>query len=723
MRDETTTIWKSLTDRRQLSLIAGPCVIENERLGLRIAASLRRICEKLGVYYVFKARRATSQPSAATCRRKAQRTGSPPQQASDLFRPELSSQTGSRKSEFRQLDSHCRHGLFQHVLIGLALLGLALGSVALRAATPPAAVGGRAKGFTFPHTDERGQKLTIKGDARTLKNGQLEFTPGRIETYRGATADPAHLDMIIEAPHCVLDNKNGVAFSPGDISVRTTDERFSIRGAGFLWQLSDSRLFVSNQVHTVIQNRASSLRTPPPSVLTNAVRPSVTVSPGSPGLTNAAPPKPELIDVQSDRFEYSSTLAVFRGHVVAQQEEGTLTCGTLTVTFDQTSGGPEKIQAEDHVVFIQKGSRMTGDQALFLPKENRITLSGHAAWSVDGKDGTGDIIQINNQTREFHVERNVLVTLVPDQMLSLDWLARSAPTNSVMTNRPPLKIQADELDYRTNAAVFRGTVRVDDSQGGGLTCGRLTNFFAGPNGKLVELVAQDEVVFHQGETGVTADRAVYRATNETITLTGNPAWKIPEGSGRSELLVLHPRQRQFVAERNVSLTLLNALTNAPSFSLPAVGLKTNAPARPGQNLIIFSDRLRYQPSSAIFLGGVRVTAPSQPEDEIACEVLAAFFSGASNKLDQLVAEDQVRIRQGQLRATGHKATFSAPRGLIELSGNPQTGAPRITRDGQTYTADQLILDRLKGTYRLKGHPRVEVEPSAGRQTLAPPRKP
>lgn len=47
-------IWKAFNTRR-LTLIAGPCVIENEKLCLRVAASLKPACERLGVFYVFKA--------------------------------------------------------------------------------------------------------------------------------------------------------------------------------------------------------------------------------------------------------------------------------------------------------------------------------------------------------------------------------------------------------------------------------------------------------------------------------------------------------------------------------------------------------------------------------------------------------------------------------------------------------------------------------------------
>ncbi len=51
----SNALWKSLADPRRLTLIAGPCVIENEELCLQVAAELKKICDKLGVFYVFKA--------------------------------------------------------------------------------------------------------------------------------------------------------------------------------------------------------------------------------------------------------------------------------------------------------------------------------------------------------------------------------------------------------------------------------------------------------------------------------------------------------------------------------------------------------------------------------------------------------------------------------------------------------------------------------------------
>jgi 2-dehydro-3-deoxyphosphooctonate aldolase (KDO 8-P synthase) len=51
----SANIWKNLGAPNRLFLIAGPCVIENEKLCRTIAASLVKTCKQLGVYYVFKA--------------------------------------------------------------------------------------------------------------------------------------------------------------------------------------------------------------------------------------------------------------------------------------------------------------------------------------------------------------------------------------------------------------------------------------------------------------------------------------------------------------------------------------------------------------------------------------------------------------------------------------------------------------------------------------------
>jgi 2-dehydro-3-deoxyphosphooctonate aldolase (KDO 8-P synthase) len=50
-----SAIWKSLSAPNRFFLIAGPCVVENEKLCLEVASSLKDTCKKLGISYVFKA--------------------------------------------------------------------------------------------------------------------------------------------------------------------------------------------------------------------------------------------------------------------------------------------------------------------------------------------------------------------------------------------------------------------------------------------------------------------------------------------------------------------------------------------------------------------------------------------------------------------------------------------------------------------------------------------
>lgn len=48
-------LWKNLNSSHRLFLIAGPCVVENEKLCLQVAAALKKTCATLGIFYVFKA--------------------------------------------------------------------------------------------------------------------------------------------------------------------------------------------------------------------------------------------------------------------------------------------------------------------------------------------------------------------------------------------------------------------------------------------------------------------------------------------------------------------------------------------------------------------------------------------------------------------------------------------------------------------------------------------
>ena len=55
MSDAAAALWKQLSSAKAPFLIAGPCVIEGEALCFQIARTLKRLCARLRVPYVFKA--------------------------------------------------------------------------------------------------------------------------------------------------------------------------------------------------------------------------------------------------------------------------------------------------------------------------------------------------------------------------------------------------------------------------------------------------------------------------------------------------------------------------------------------------------------------------------------------------------------------------------------------------------------------------------------------
>ena len=55
MSDAAAALWKQLSSAKAPFLIAGPCVIESEALCFQIARTLKRLCARLRVPYVFKA--------------------------------------------------------------------------------------------------------------------------------------------------------------------------------------------------------------------------------------------------------------------------------------------------------------------------------------------------------------------------------------------------------------------------------------------------------------------------------------------------------------------------------------------------------------------------------------------------------------------------------------------------------------------------------------------
>lgn len=59
--------------------------------------------------------------------------------------------------------------------------------------------------------------------------------------------------LIVKAPECVYDTVHGQANSPGHLRLETADGSSHVEGDGFLWLQANQKLYISNNVQTVIE--------------------------------------------------------------------------------------------------------------------------------------------------------------------------------------------------------------------------------------------------------------------------------------------------------------------------------------------------------------------------------------------------------------------------------------------------------------------------------------
>jgi len=86
------------------------------------------------------------------------------------------------------------------------------------------------------------------------------------------------------------------------------------------------------------------------------------------------------VDIDSDTVEadQKQNIVVFKGNVVAKQEDVTVYCNVLSVHYDADTKKIKEIVATDNVKIVQLERRATSQKATFYQDENKIVLDGDA---------------------------------------------------------------------------------------------------------------------------------------------------------------------------------------------------------------------------------------------------------------------------------------------------------------------------------------------------------
>ena len=239
-----------------------------------------------------------------------------------------------------------------------ALAGLALGLVIWPGpgrAQP--VVGGQ--GFKFTEYYEPPNETQLKwllecARAQRQPDGRFLITDTKYQTFREKGAG----ELTVQAPQCLYDAGQRSISSSGPLHMQTADGRFSIDGEGFLFQQTNSTLFVSNRVHTIIH-------------------PELLGGPTAGPATTAAKPQAPAIDIFSDQFEFAQNAGrgVYQGNVRVVGTNLTSTAGKMTVVMPVAERRLQTLTAEENVIIDYEKIHATGRAS--------VLLRGYGPGSID----------------------------------------------------------------------------------------------------------------------------------------------------------------------------------------------------------------------------------------------------------------------------------------------------------------------------------------------------
>ncbi len=307
-------------------------------------------------------------------------------------------------------------------------------------------------------------------------------------------------------------------------------------------------------------------------------------------------------------------------------------------------------------------------ECLYDSKRRIATSPGEMrARQADGK------FTITGQGFEWQQTNSVLIisnrahTIINKELLK----PQAIPAPSIPAEpRQDLEVFADRFEFnsRTGLAVYRDHVRANDPQMK-LASEELTVKTA-PTGRGVEsIVARRDVVIEQADTRATGDQAVYTttATEDTIEVTGHAAWRSQGHEGKGNILILDRKRNKFKSTGGAYVKLSPTARTAGAQGVASAPTSTSP-------------------------GGT-----NQPI-EIFAELLTVDLPDAGGPVRRIEADQDVVIQQGDSRATGSRAVYTATAAteLVEITGHPTFHTPRFEGKGEL-----LKWNRLSGGFNVQ----------------------
>lgn len=523
----------------------------------------------------------------------------------------------------------------------------------------------RMKDFQTHSADPAGKKkFFLKGDdAEPQTNDVIKITRPRVDTFK----DDGTVNLRVDAAEAFFHSRSNTIWSAKELSVKSADEKMSIKGVGFGWDPTASKLSISNRVEATLRREAFA--------------------------TNQS--GTNVIHIASDWFSHTAALVQFGGNVRVTDADGNVRAELLKVFFDQANDVRE-IEAIGSVFLTQGKTEAEGARAVFERQRGILRLFEKTKWRQENRRGESEALVLDRQRNTLRAERNVRMTL-PSSLIS---------TNAPSDKPGEVVITAETFDYdATNSvsagavAVFNGNVKAREPQAN-LDCALLTIFFDKTN-KVERAIADRDVVITSQQAEVKGTRAVFE--KEEITIAGPPTWTMEKRTGSSELLVLNTRTREIRALTNVAMRIPAA--SLPSSILAPASATNTAPRN--TELLVTANSFRHWTNIALFEGSVRAQEERGQIDANQIQLLI----GASNRVERITATKDVIITHDQTQAIGQFADYDLVTQTIRL-----TGKPKAWTEDREIDAREFLIDRNTGQFKALPPYKIKLKRSAKAET-------
>jgi lipopolysaccharide export system protein LptA len=583
----------------------------------------------------------------------------------------------------------------------------------------------------FDSPNERQMKSLIEGARMRHQGSQTVVYDVKVQRFSTNGA----VEMIIEAPESFYDENRKAVNSSGPVKFRTGDGRFNLSGVGFLWLQTNSTLYISNQVQTV-------------------VFPELTETGALVAATNSLAETNKGVTILSDRFQYikDSGIGVYRGNVRAVGTNVNFK-GKSEVMEVFVPVGQHQLQTitmTDKVALDYENIQSTGQKAVYTAATGLATITGSPAWHDDKQSqGRGDELVIDRTNRIFRANGKAWAKM-PAQSMGANGLLSSA-TNSASGTSQFVEIFSDFYEFRTNSTgntiLFGDHVRMVDTENG-QTNGTLTSatmlVTLLSTNELQSMVAETNVVIQNATNRFTADKAIYTATNDLLSLTGNPAWRavtrqgVREGTG--DLILVDLKERKMDVLTNAWMRLPSsqlgptAMTQSPTTTQrqppvtthsstsrpkgedsaivwphtepapPTVqkeATRTKSPSalntRPSTNDFadIYSETYTVTTNTAHFEGGVRIV---HPRLNWVCQTMNVDSPNPNSKDVTMTAEQAVEFN---LKVGTDEGQLQDVHGTCNHAVYNYAVTPSGTNDTMTLTGNPAILETTNGVFKNK----------------------